>query len=84
MSLTEFLHSSFSKVVYEMSPRSKDTMIGFDERMACKLMVAVLDTHEKTVMDKLVKGLEKYGSVSPRSRSPHILLIEGSKCLKQS
>ena len=38
---------------------------------------AVLDTHEKTVMDKLVKGLEEYGSVSPRSRSPHILPIEG-------
>ena len=67
-----------------MSPRSKNTMIGFDERIACKLMVAVLDTHEKAAMDKLIKGLEKYGSVSRRSRSPHILPIEGSKCLKQS
>ena len=25
-----------------MSPRSKDTVIGFGERMACKLMTAVL------------------------------------------
>ncbi|KAF9788353.1 Aspartate/glutamate/uridylate kinase [Thelephora terrestris] len=30
------------QVICEMSPRSKDTVIGFGERMACKLMTAVL------------------------------------------
>ena len=41
-SFTELLHPSSSKVICEMSPRSKDTVIGFGERMACKLMTAVL------------------------------------------
>lgn len=34
--------SHHRKVIGEMSPRSKDTVIGFGERMACKLMAAVL------------------------------------------
>lgn len=38
----EIFHSPSSKVIYEMSPRSKDTVIGFGERMASKLMTAVL------------------------------------------
>jgi len=31
------------------------------------ISMAIEDTHEKKVMDKLVKDLEKYGTVSPRS-----------------
>jgi len=41
-SFIELPHPSPSKVICEMSPRSKDTVIGFGERMACKLMTAVL------------------------------------------
>lgn len=36
------LFSCYRKVIGEMSPRSKDTVIGFGERMACKFMAAVL------------------------------------------
>lgn len=31
------------------------------------ISMAIEDTHEKRVMDRLVKDLEKYGTVSPRS-----------------
>ena len=46
------------------------------------ISMAIEDTHEKKVMDKVVKDLEKYGTVSPRSRLPHDLLIEGTERLK--
>ena len=36
-----------------------------------QISMAIEDTHEKKVMDKLVKELEKYGTVSPRSFSGH-------------
>lgn len=35
--------------------------------------MAIEDTHERRVMDILVKDLEKYGSVSPRTRFPYTL-----------
>ena len=38
------------------------------------ISMAIEDTHEKKVMDKVVKDLEKYGTVSPRSRLPHDLV----------
>ena len=33
------------------------------------ISMAIEDTHEKRVMDRLVTDLEKYGTVSPRSRA---------------
>ena len=35
--------------------------------------MAIEDTQEKKIMDRLVKDLEKYGTVSPRFRFLHIL-----------
>jgi len=35
------------------------------------ISMAIEDTHEKKVMDRLVKDLEKYGTVSPGPRFPH-------------
>jgi aspartate kinase len=34
------------------------------------ISMAIEDRHEKKVMDRMVKELEKYGTVSPRSPSP--------------
>ena len=35
-----------------------------------QISMAIEETHEKRVMDRLVKDLEKYGTVSPRFPSP--------------
>ena len=48
------------------------------------ISMAIEDTHEKKAMDKLVKDLEKYGNVSPRSRLLHSLPIKGDERLKLS
>ena len=43
------------------------------------ISMAIEDRHEKKVMDRLVKELEKYGTVSPRSISLHSQLgVRGS------
>ena len=47
------------------------------------ISMAIEDTHEKKVMDRLVKDLEKYGTVSPRSRLLHDLPVEGNERLKR-
>ncbi|KAF9652578.1 aspartate kinase [Thelephora ganbajun] len=51
------------QVIYEMSPRSKDTVIGFGERMACKLMTAVLRDQgvdaEYVSLDSVVPDMEE-------------------------
>ena len=46
------------------------------------ISMAIEDTNEKKVMNRFVKDLEKYGTVSPRSLFPHILPVEGNKRLK--
>lgn len=51
------------QVIGEMSPRSKDTVIGFGERMACKLMTAVLRDQgvdaEYVSLDSVVPDIEE-------------------------
>jgi aspartate kinase len=47
------------------------------------ISMAIEDTHERKVMDRLVRDLEKYGTVSPRSRLPHVLPVEGNEHLKR-
>jgi len=49
-----------------------------------QISMAIEDTHEKKVMDRLVRELEKYGAVSPRSRLPYILSVEGNERPKRS
>lgn len=51
------------QVICEMSPRSKDTVIGFGEKMACKMMTAVLRDQgvdaEYVPLDSVVPDIEE-------------------------
>ena len=46
-----------------------------------QISMAIEDTHEKKVMDKLVKDLEKYGTVSTRNTLPYTS-AEGNEYLR--
>lgn len=42
ISRTTFVPLATSQVIDEVSPRSRDSIIGFGERLTCKLMTAIL------------------------------------------
>ncbi|KAJ6469424.1 Aspartate/glutamate/uridylate kinase [Mycena sanguinolenta] len=58
--LTSFLYAS--QVINEISPRSKDTIVGLGERLACKIMTAVLRDQgidaEYVSLEDIVPGVE--------------------------
>lgn len=47
-----------------------------------QISMAIEDRHDKKVMGRLVKDLEKYGTVSPRFRFPRILSVQGNERLR--
>jgi aspartate kinase len=44
----------FGQVIDEISPRSKDSIVGFGEKLSCKIIATVLRDHVRSQFSKVV------------------------------